>query len=429
MSNESGKQTLPLSAGEVCDQLSNAVRSIPFETIKRDAEINNRLYLKDTEDEVASEIGRDVNRRARNCRENVKEQIGHLMDHAGAGDAESIRALIELATNISETLRKWSDPLVYGTVFVDGANTETSENQDAPPSAPADEWEKQFVDSFHTLLKVPSSALKILHGEITKRLDYHLYHSTSKMVKTTHCPDLDPKISAENANVVRCLIDDSVALRMDEERAILTRKIAREMSEWPIVIPAITDNIECITHAYMDTIQLGHGMGVKVKPNTKGRPRDVTARTTYGLVIECFWILENERRALHSDAELHSYREDENNEVGEEPQPRKKRNIYREFVQTRDSYEKLTGWTISNIWKRKAALLPVLSKENDVAKKWADAALALLVSWGYEFDDKSPWPQDILDRYKGRQQDGHNDTIESIACSYFTTKFKAFAEQ
>lgn len=428
MSNESGKQTAPLGAAEVCEQLSIAVSSIPFETIKRDAKINNRLYLKDSEDEVTSEIGREVDRRARNCRDNVKEQIGHLMDHAGAGDMESIRVLIEVASNISETLKKWVDPLSYGMVFVEGANPETSDNQDTIPSPPTDEWERQFADSFQTLLKVPPSALKILHGEVTKRLDYHLYHSSSKMIKTIHFPDIDPESSEENANVVRRLIDDSVALRMDEERAVLIREIAREMSTWPIVIPAITDNIESSTHAYMDTIQLGHGMGVKVKPNTKGKPRDVTSRTAYGLVIECFWILENERRALHSDAELNSYREDEKNEVGEESRSRKKRNTYRKLIKTDSLHEKLTGWTISNIWKRKAALLPVLSEEKDVPKKWADAALALLVSWNYKFDKKSPWPQDILDRYKGRQQDGHNDTIESIAYSYFTVKFKAFAK-
>lgn len=473
MSKESDKKNQTVDAVKAYEQLRIAVNSAPFEKIKKSAELNNRLYLNDTEDEVKSgeaepKTNDSIQMQAFNCKHEVREQIGHLMSHGGIADTESIITLIQIANDISKTLERWATPLQFNDLFYAGLIPEASRQQATVQHDQTDEWELEFKTAVDLLLRTPKSILKDLLGDMTNRVDDHLYYFVDILRPQ---PETDQSAHGDSHGLVCNLIDVLIFLRMEEERATCVRRIARMVPCWPTSVPALEDNREKELNDYIQSIQLGRGLGVKLSSKSGGRHRDISPGSTYSIALDCYYVLENERRDTHSEQTLNQYREDEKAEAGLIYQKGEHRPTFRlpqdlndpnylkkiqelkeksklydlkhkqelsdvkslsdvkplspseDLSDSEDLSQKLMGWTVDNIWKRKAALLPPLTKATSGV--WADAALAYLATLGsQEPDEQFPWPNEV--RYRAKKK---SCSIETAAKEFIKRRFSHFAEE
>lgn len=141
---------------------------------------------------------------------------------------------------------------------------------------------------------------------------------------------------------------------------------------WPIVVTAEQYKANRTLKDCAPDLRLGESIQINIFSGVKRGPKE--------LATQLFKVLEKERLAPRSKSHLEELRHDEEKNI---PEP------LEDLISKADSGEAAPifyvgamppRWDIHNIWLRKAALLPELSRDSHIIEKWTEAAYAYAAS-------------------------------------------------
>lgn len=188
-----------------------------------------------------------------------------------------------------------------------------------------------------------------------------------------------------------------------------------EAWSWPVVVSAEHYKGNQKLKDCIPNLRLGESIPIDIFSGVKtGTPKE--------LATKLFQVLENERLAPRSKSHLEELRHDEENNI---PEP------LEDLISKAGSGEASPlfyvgamppRWDILNIWRRRAALLPALSRDSHIIEKWTEAAYAYAASvCGGDFENYQ-WAESIegATRSTGSIKAGLNRT--------FSNGFKSIAK-
>lgn len=300
----------------------------------------------------------------------LHDLVNDLKSLAGLGCPDAIWSLVSVAKDISTFLATLPQHSVEPT----GDVSENAPTRDESPKmqkelAKNDQWSEinqAAADLYGLVIEHYDSSKAEFHEVQTQLPESRFSFPLEILLGRSEPPD--PPLA-----LVADFCDRLVQQRFDSE-------IKRQMKiqttgawYWPVVISAQDFKGNRKLKKCFPNLNIGESIPIDIFSGTPhGTPKQ--------LATNIFKELERERTAPRSKSHIEEFRRDEENNV---PAPLKeliKQAGRKGAAPQYYSGATLSKWDIRNIWVRKAALLPELTRDSNVIEKWTEAAYAYAAS-------------------------------------------------
>jgi len=305
----------------------------------------------------------------------VQTGIELLANLARLGNRNALEKLAELGVQISDTLKHLSTITTYNIA------TERSENA-------SDDW-RSNVESLANILADSlageNEQIDNIRGGLGKpdTGPFPFLLPITEWTFSSESFELRPE-----QQLIYDYCDFLVYDRINKIVAENYKSCARRSRNWPVTIPAVRklrytqqggkSSRKLSAELYLENIELGADAEANIKLRSKaGRDNDLYPGSPHQLWRSLYARLQAKQDYPYEQSHLEAYKTAEERSYGVNCVP----DSMRPSEALKDSgIEPQDDWDITNVWVRKAALLPPLTSTKESIRLWTEAAMSMLDS-------------------------------------------------
>lgn len=342
--------------------------------------------------ELAGVIAQDIGIPSREDPDSLSDWMDDVADLAFLGNRDAIVQLIFVGRRAAETLKSLAIPIPPR----QGEQTEqrsVGTIRSGTGAEQPEKWREMLNKSAGALFEIMEDASPAELEEVRQSLA-ELPNARFNFPLDFLVGHSEPP--GEAMQIVSDLCDRFIERRLRKWRAQLVQEEACMAQEWPLVVSALDLRRDSKISDLAPGLNIGSSTPFGLLP--AGSRDDGPSR----IALSLFMILDKERRTPKAQSHL-----DELRKAEEENIPNLDSLIRGAPSRSRRLSPKITPpipgqreeWTIRNIWRRKAALLPALAPDSH--DRWMEAAYALAAAECAGDFENHHWPKCISDRVEG----------------------------